>query len=545
MKNAFPCLLLALFVCLSWIAAAVPAERPNIVLIMADDMGFSDIGCYGGEIDTPNIDGLAAEGVRFTQFYNGARCCPTRAQLLTGLYAHQAGIGFMEPSNNYNKPFRHIPEYQGFLNRRCLTLAELLKSAGYQTFMTGKWHVGRAPGQRPTDRGFDRFFGIWGGASSFFHPKRGQVKYGEEPFEPLPDDFYTTDYFARYAEKFVREAEEDRPFFLYLAFTAPHWPLHAWPEDIEKYRGRYGADWAELRRERFERQVEMGLFDDDVKLSDLHPDASPWTTETAEDMDLRMAVYAAMIDRMDQGIGGVLDALRETGREENTLVLFLSDNGACAEAIGKGRPDRLPASHPRSFQGVLLPWANASNTPYRQFKHWTHEGGIATPLVASWPAGMRDVEKGGFVRTPAHIIDFMATFVDLARADYPVEQGGNQIQPMEGVSLRPLLTGAGHLAERDLFWEHEGNRAIRSGKWKLVSLYNENIGDTHVALGKRSSEWELYDMEEDPAETNNLAEQHPEIVEDLAARHDAWEERIGVRDWENLLRMGGLDVIEE
>jgi len=525
------------------------AERPNIVLIMADDMGFSDLGCFGSEIATPNLDRLAADGLRLTQFYNGARCCPTRAQLLTGIYAHQAGIGFMEPTNAYNKPFRHIPEYQGYLNRNCVTLAEVLREAGYQTFMAGKWHVGAAAGQRPPDRGFDRFFGIHGGASSFFFPKPGQMMVDREPLDPLPKDFYTTDWFADSAAQCIREADPEKPFFTYLAFTAPHWPLHAKPADIAKYRGKYGARWKELREQRFARQKELGLFANDAVLSEIHPDAVDWTTETEDDMDLRMAVYAAMVDSMDQAIGRVLDALRETGREDNTLVLFLSDNGACAEGVGKGKPDAKPADDPRSFQGVLLPWANASATPYRQFKHWTHEGGIATPLVARWPKGMTDIKKGGFVRTPAHIIDFMATFVDLAQAEYPKEREDQPIHPMEGRSLRPLLTSSAlppaDLAERTIFWEHEGNRALRKGKWKLVAYYNENLGDTHVALGKRSGQWELYDMESDPTETRNLIDQQPELATQLIQAHKEWEQRIGVRDWEELLRMGGLDVIPE
>jgi arylsulfatase A-like enzyme len=551
-SNEFRCkmkknLILSFLVILAGFAHA--ETRPNILLIMADDMGFSDIGCYGGEIATPNLDALAKGGVRFTQFYNGARCCPTRAQLLTGLYAHQAGIGFMEPTNAYNKPFKHIPEYQGFLNRRCVTLAEVLKSAGYQTFMCGKWHVGSAEGERPLDRGFDRFFGIHGGASSFFHPKPGQIMDGREPLAPLPEDFYTTDYFAKYAAKFVREAKKDSPFFLYLAFTAPHWPLHAWPEDIAKYRGKYQDGWQKLREERFVRQKQLGIVPQDAELSPLHESTVKWKPEDAgsTDMDLRMAVYAAMIDRMDQGIGQVLAALRETSRFDNTLILFLSDNGACAESIGKGKADAKPADDPHSFQGVLLPWANASATPYRQFKHWTHEGGIATPLIAHWPTGMASrssKEKSQIVHTPAHIIDIMATCSDLAGAAYPKERDGQAIHPMEGASLKPLLEGSGELPARTLFWEHEGNRAVRSGQWKLVAHYNENLGDEDVALGKRTGRWELYNLERDRTELHNLADQHPDIVTDLAAQHAAWEKRVGARDWESLLKMGGLDVIK-
>lgn len=524
-------------------ANAAAADRPNIVLIMADDMGFSDIGCYGGEIATPNLDSLAQRGMRFTQFYNGARCCPTRAQLLTGLYPHQTGIGFMEPTNGYNKHFKHVPEYQGFLNRRCVTLAEVLKSAGYQTMMTGKWHVGTQPGQRPLDRGFDRFFGLYGGASSFFFPHEGQIIDQDKPFWPLPDDFYTTDYFSRYAAQFIREADADKPFFLYLSYTAPHWPLHAWPKDIANYQGKYGDDWQTLREQRFERQKELGLFSEELELSPLHPDAIQWTTETADDMDLRMSVYAAMVDRMDQGIGQVLAALRDTGREADTLVIFLSDNGACAEPIGKGQPDRLPADNPRSFQGVLLPWANASNTPFRLFKHWTHEGGVATPFIACWPKRI----PSGVInhRQVGHIIDMMPTLVELAGAEYPEQNIGQPIHPMEGRSLMPALQDPGNIQTRTIYWEHEGNRAIRRGRWKLVAYYNENLGDTNVALGKRSGEWELYDLEADRTELNNLAQAQPAKVQELSQLHRDWENRIGVRDWQSLLKMGGLDEIKE
>ena len=521
-------------------AAVTAAEPPNVVVIMADDMGFSDIGCYGSEIATPHLDALAANGLRFSQFYNGARCCPTRAQLLTGLYAHQTGIGFMEPTNGINKFFREIPEYRGVLNRRCVTLAEVARAAGYQTFMTGKWHIGAGEGQRPLDRGFDRYYGILGGASSFFFPTQGAIVEQNQPQETLPDGFYTTDAFAGRAATFIDEAEAGRPLFLYLAFTAPHWPLHAFPEDIARYRGRYGDRWRELREARLTRQKELGLFPSDLALSPLHPEAERWTTESADDMDLRMAVYAAMVERMDRRIGDVLAALERTGRRENTLILFLSDNGGCAEAVGKGRPGRRPAGDPRSFQGVLLPWANLSNTPFRQFKHWTHEGGIATPLVVSWPAGIPADRRGGWVREPAHLIDVMPTLVELSGATYPERAGESAITPPEGRSLVGLFSGDAAAAEafrqRPLFWEHEGNRAMRQGRWKLVASYNDHLGDTSEGLGDRTGAWELYDMEADRTELRNLAAEQPERLREMAAAHAAWERRIGVRDWQELVR---------
>ena len=523
--------------------AAAEASRPNIVLIMADDMGWSDLGCYGGEVATPHLDDLARRGTRWLQFTNGGRCCPTRAQLLTGRYAHQAGIGFMEPTNGYNKFFRHIPEYQGFLNRQSVTLAEVLASAGYQTWMAGKWHVGAAPGQRPLDRGFDRFYGIHGGASSFFHPRPGQIVDQDRPLQTLPDDFYTTDAFAQQAAQWIRESEDDRPFFLYLAFTAPHWPLHAWPEDIQRYRGRYLDGWASLRESRFQRQKELGIFFADTELTPVHDTAQSWTWEDADGMDLRMAVYAAMIDRMDQNIGRVLQAIRDRDQEEDTLVLFLSDNGACAEAVGKNKPDALPAGHPRSFQGVLLPWANASNTPFRQFKHWTHEGGIATPLIACWPG---QIPAATINRDQVgHVIDLMPTMVELSGATYPSRWQQRDIGPMEGISLVDVLKHPDQFKPRELYWEHEGNRAMRQGQWKAVAAYNDHLGDEHVALGRRTGRWELYDMSVDRTELDDLAEVYPEKLADMVAKHQRWEKRVGVRDWESLLRLGGLDTVGE
>lgn len=523
------------------VAGRLKDSRPNIILILADDLGWSDLGCYGGEIATPHLDHLAEQGTRFTQFYNGARCCPTRAQLLTGLYAHQAGIGFMEPTNGYNQHFKHIPEYQGVLNRQCVTLAEVLHAAGYQTFMCGKWHVGAAEGQRPLDRGFQRFFGIHGGASHFFRPRPGQFFDQDQPLSAVPDDFYTTDYLAKYAQQYISEARDDSPFFLYLAFTAPHWPLHAWPEDIAKYQTRYGRDWERLREQRFARQKQLGLFAAETKLSPLHSAAVTWMTQSTKDMDLRMAVYAAMVDRMDQAVGQVLEALRRAGRDDNTIIFFLSDNGACAEPVGKDQPDAQIAGQAKSFQGTLLPWAHASNTPFRQFKHWTHEGGIATPFVAYWPhripAGVINRKQIG------HVIDFMPTVLELSDGEYPQQVDANTIQPLEGQSLLPALLNPENVLERTLYWEHEGNRAIRQGRWKAVAHYNDNLGDTNVALGKRSGVWQLYDMDADRTETNDLSGTRREKLNELTQLHAAWEQRIGVRDWESLLKLGGLDSL--
>jgi arylsulfatase A-like enzyme len=528
------------FISLWCITTMRAQDRPNIVLIMADDMGFSDMGCYGGEINTPNLDRLAAEGVRFTQFYNAARCCPTRASLLTGLYPHQAGIGYMEPGNKYNKPISHIPEYQGYLNTECVTIAEALKLAGYQTFMSGKWHVGEEHGQEPLDRGFNRFYGILGGASHFFQPREGQIRLDQSGVEKLSEDYYTTDYFSKYASKFVREAEKDKPFFLYLAYTAPHWPMHAWPSDIAKYRDVYRGGWDSIRSSRYQRQKELGLIDETIRLSERHKDSYSWADEqNKDDMSLRMAVYAAMVDRMDQGIGQVIEALKERGELENTLILFLSDNGGCAEPVGKEKKDGT-AGTPDSFQGYLLPWANTSNTPFRLFKHWVHEGGISTPLVAYWP---KKIPSGSINREQTgHVKDIMATLLDAAGANYPKIFEGFRIKPMEGHSLLPAMIDPRHSDNHVIYWEHEGNCAIRVGNWKLVSYYNdiqEAMGV--VGTGKRTGEWELYNISEDRTETNNVIKDHKKMVTKMLQDYDKWTERLNIRDWESLLHTGGYD----
>jgi len=522
-------------------------ERPNIVLVMVDDMGFSDIGPYGGEIRTPNLDALAKEGVRFTQFYNCGRCCPTRASLLTGLYPHQAGIGYMEPTNRYNRPMverLQAPQYQGHLNDRCATIAEALRAAGYQTAMTGKWHVGVQEGCRPWERGFDRYFGLLGGASNHFRPTAKQLFFDGGPFAP-PGDFYTTDYFSRYASRFIEEAAADRPLFLYTAFTAPHWPIQAHPEDIARYKGQYRMGWDELRRRRFLKQKAMGLFGKDTRLSPRDTESYPWEEADLDDMDLRMAVYAAMIDRVDQGIGQIREALRKTRREQNTLFLFLSDNGGCAEPYGRNAANPKPPGPAESNTGVFLPWANASNTPFRLFKHWMHEGGIATPLIAHWPGR---VPAGAIQRTQTgHVKDILATCLEAAGARYPeAVPGRGEVQPTEGRSLlAAMLHPDGEANNETIYWEHEGNRAVREGKWKLVSYYNEIHEEMgRVGAGRRTGMWELYDMDTDRTELRNLAAIHPRKVEELSDKYDRWATRVGAMDWEALLRLGGYDRLE-
>jgi arylsulfatase A-like enzyme len=490
------------------------AKKPNIVLMMADDMGFSDLGCYGSEIQTPNLDRLAARGIRFTQFYNTARCCPTRASLLTGLYPHQAGIGHMVEN-------RGFPGYQGHLNDRCVTIAEALREGGYTTLMSGKWHVGQQRPHWPTDRGFDRYFGLISGGSNYFRLDKGSyMAADDQPYTPPEQGFYMTDAFTDHATDFIgKYGRGEKPFFLYLAFTAPHWPLHAHAEDIAKYRGRYKAGWDTLRQERHRRLIQMGLVDKQWKLP---PRAwqSPRYDMVAADhdnADLRMAVYAAQIDRMDQCAGRVMRKLEEIGAEENTLVIFLADNGGCAEVVDRGTPG-VPAGHPDSYMSYGLPWAQASNTPFRLYKHWVHEGGIATPFIAHWPAGIR--QRGTITNEPGHLVDVMATCLDVGQTRYPKTYRGREVTPLEGRSLRPIFETGRREPHDALFWEHEGNRAVRQGRWKLVS--------------RHPGGWELYDLEADRTEMNNLGEIHPERVREMAGLYRRWAERVGVEPWEKV-----------
>jgi arylsulfatase len=495
------------------------AGRPNIVLIMADDMGYSDIGCYGGEIHTPNLNRLAEGGLRFTQFYNGARCCPTRASLLTGLYAHQTGIGHMVGNRGY-------PAYQGYLNDRCVTIAEALKPAGYRTLMSGKWHVGETRPHWPTDRGFDRYFGLISGAANYFDPAKTKAKgvkrkmaLDDQPYAPPQDGFYMTDAFADHAVEFLDEHGRRRePFFLYLPFTAPHWPLHAWPEDIAKYKGKYLEGWDKLRWERRQRMIDMGIIRKEWKLSPRDEKTWPWADEEdKESMDLKMAVYAAQIERMDYGIGRVMEKIRRFGAEENTLVMFLADNGGCAEGGPKGfdnRKNGLPPGGVDSYMSYGLSWANASNTPFRRYKHWVHEGGIATPFIAYWPAV---IKNGGITREVGHIIDVMATCLDAAGAEYPRTRDGKEVTQLEGRSLLPIFREGRRAGHDALFWEHEGNRAVRQGKWKLVSAHG--------------GPWELYDLEADRTELNNLIDDHPDKAEEMKALYEAWASRCDVLPW--------------
>ncbi len=495
------------------------AGRPNVILILADDMGYSDLGCYGSEISTPNLDRLASGGLRFSRFYNGARCCPTRASLLTGLYAHQAGVGGMVRYEQSPQP----DPFQGYLNERCVTLGEVLKSAGYRTMMSGKWHVGEFEDQWPKQRGFDRYYGLISGAMNFFNIEKGKENArrifleDNQEIRPRGEGFYATNAFTDAALEFLDEsAGQEEPFFLYLAYTAPHYPLHALPADIEKYRGRYLDGWEELRRQRYQRMRDSGILTESHQLSPPHPDVIPWgEVEDQEEMDLKMAIYAAQVESMDRGIGQVVAKVEAMGELGNTVVMFLSDNGACAETsplggVWRERTGELGTED--SYEAYGLCWANAGNTPYRKFKRYTAEGGIITPFIVHWPAGIS--EPGKIVIEPSHNNDIMPTLCEICKAEYPEEFAGQRILPEEGRSFLPSMQGGGSPPHQLLCWEHLGEKAALAEPWKIVQ-------------GHQSDAWELYNLAEDPAELNDLSEQHPEKRDELVSLYDGWAARVG------------------
>ncbi|GAA5480955.1 arylsulfatase [Haloferula sargassicola] len=510
-------------------------DRPNVVLIMVDDMGYSDLRCYGGEIDTPNIDSLASHGLRFTQFYNSARCCPTRATLMTGLHPHQVGIGHMT-GENADTDRSVPPAYQGNINDSCVTLAQVAKSAGYATYMCGKWHLaGKDPADWPLQRGFDRYYGCLAGAVHQFHPYGARIMYDGNKPDPHPQSttdrpFYTTDAFADHAIQYIRDHEEgpskDDPYFLYLAFTAPHWPHHAHDEELEKYEGRYSMGWDKLREQRFARQKESGLIPAKWELSPRDAEVPAWDSlkpKKQHECTDRMGAYAAMIDRVDQKIGDLMAALKETGDFENTLILFLADNGACAEVsllgVGDPRTDRAPETDlTRPSYGKA--WANASATPYRLYKHFAHEGGANTPFIAHWPKRIQ--EGRDWYREPAQIIDVMATLIDVSKATYPKTFEGHKITPIDGISLAPAFDGQPLARNEPIFIEHENNAFVRDGEWKLVG---RNVSP---ASGLKPRRWELYHMTDDGTELHNLAAEMPERVKSMSRQWSGWAERAHV-----------------
>ncbi len=520
------------------------AAKPNIIIIMADDLGYSDIGCYGGEVKTPNIDFLANNGIRFKQFYNTSRCCPTRASLLSGLYNHQAGIGKMTDAEDE-------PGYQGHLSDNAVTIAEVLKTAGYNTAMAGKWHVSNTSGrptpkeqldwlnhhkeypefsplaQYPTNRGFDKYFGTIWGVVDFFDPF--SLVSGTKPVTSVPKDYYQTDAISDTAVAYVNGyAKSKNPFFLYIAHNAPHWPLHAKPADIAKYKDTYKGGWDAIRQARYDRMVKMGLIDPKTtKLSPRWNDDLKWENNPDKAWDAEaMAVHAAMIDCMDQGIGRLIAALKKNGQLDNTLIVFLSDNGASAEnapAYGPGfdRPNETRDGRPVSYslKKDVMPgpetvyssigqrWANVANTPYRLWKAESYEGGLRTPMIAYWPKGIT-AKKGGYSNQVGHVMDFMATSVELAGAKYPTTYKGKAITPTTGISLVPSFSGKVVPGHEVIFNEHFQARYARSGDWKMVSGTDRN--------------WHLYNLAEDRSETTDVKDQFPDKVKELDGLWQKW-----------------------
>jgi len=528
MKTTLSLLALAAVLCPAHLNAA-PAAKPNIVLILADDMGYSDLGCFGSEIPTPNLDGLAAGGLRLTEFYNTARCSPTRAALMTGLNPHQAGMGRLAEEAIGAKG--NLPAgYLGYLNNHCLTLAEVLHTAGYKTYMAGKWHLGmRDESKWPLQRGFDRYYGILAGAANYFHPtgQRGLTLDNVQLPTPTNADYYTSDAFTDFAIQNVRANPEGTPFFLYLAFNAPHWPLQAKPEDVAKFVGKHAAGWDQFRAARYQKMQQLGLVSKDWALSGRDPGARAWdtlTTPQQKDLDYRMAVYCAQVNRLDWNVGRLLATLRERGMFDNTLIVFLSDNGACAEPytdLGGGQQQQV--NNPTAYGPISYGqgWANVSDTPYRRFKSMLHEGGIAAPFIVHWPAGLKTA-RGSLNATPGYIADIMPTFMEVSGATYPTECKGEAITPLEGRSLVPLLTGAATLPPRVLCWEQYGFKAIRDGDLKAVFSPKE-MYDHHG-----SGRWELYDLAKDRTELHDLAAERPEDLKRLQAEWTAWAERAQV-----------------
>ena len=506
--------------------AEKPAKKPNIILIMADDMGFSDMGVMGGEIKTPNLDSLSKKGILYKQFYNEARCCPTRASLLTGLQPHQAGMGWMTALDLGTE------SYRGEINHNCVTIAEVLKSSGYNTYMTGKWHLTSDKNTKqnsdksswPLQRGFDHFFGTLAGEGSYYNP--GTLM-SQNTMIKAPANFYYTDAISDTAVSIIRKNRGmDSPFFMYVAYTAPHWPLHASRSDFEPYIDKYSVGWDSIRVMRYNRLKELGIINKNWSLPPRDSKAPAWNSLTAEEKAVetrRMAIYAAQIEVLDRGIGRIVSALKKEGEMENTLIFFLQDNGGCAEMISRKSKKLEDLGSEKSFESYRLPWANVSNTPFRLFKSWAHEGGVSTPLIVHWPDGV--VSAGRVSNRIGQVQDIMATCVEVAGAKYPSEFKGHKIRKLEGESLLRSIKNEGDKRNSDLFWEHEANRAVRSGDWKLVLRASK--------VFPFDGKWELYNMEVDRTETNDLADTFPKKVEEMKKMWEDWAKRVNVYPLDN------------
>ena len=466
----------------AFVGTTQAAGRPNIVLMMVDDLGFADFGCYGSEIETPHIDSLAADGLRFSQFYNTAKCHSSRVSLLTGLWCNQAGSETLD---------------------RAVTLPEVLGKAGYSTAMVGKWHLDK----QPTDRGFEKYFGHLSGATNFFTGD-DSFRLNGKPWADFDDDFYTTDANIDYAKRFVSEALEqkpDHPFFLYVAHNAPHYPLHVREQDYRKYEHRYDVGWDEIRRQRRAKQIELGVIDPAWTPAPRPKNVPAWDQLSDEDKSWesrRMAAFAGMVDRVDQVTGDLIAFLKARGIYDNTLILLCSDNGACP--FDRTRGKEFEPWDPKSYWCYDTGWSSVGNTPFRLHKQNQHEGGISSPLIAHWPQGIT-ADKGSITDQPAHLVDFMATVIDLAETKYPDSWPGiEELEPLQGLSLAPIFKGETRKPHDEIYQQFSTNRAIRAGKWKLVS--------------HQRAAWELYDMQTDRTEMHDLAAGHPDKVKDLAAR---------------------------
>ncbi|MEI6948395.1 arylsulfatase [Paraflavisolibacter sp. H34] len=507
---------------------AQKAKRPNIIVIVADDMGYSDLGAFGSEIKTPNLDRLATGGLRLREFYNNAICAPTRASLLTGQYPHKAGIGYFDVNLG-------LPAYQGFLNNESLTLAEVLKGAGYSTLLSGKWHVGNDSLSWPNQRGFDRSYGVIGGGANYFDADPMPIGNGAYPvvlqennkrLHPEPGSYYFTDEITKHAVSYLDEQNSTgKPFFLYVAYNAPHWPLQALPEDIAKYKGKYDIGWDSLRSQRLARQRELGILRPGSAIAPKDETIPAWNVMTYDEKDFwkkRMEIYAAMVDRMDQGIGKILEKVKELQKDENTLVVFFSDNGGQGGSYDPYHKQASRTTGPigtaGSFDYVYKNWAYVSNTPLRSYKGDMHEGGISAPFIAWYPS----LIKGGSIgQGSAHLIDLAPTLYELAGARYPAKNKGVNVNPLPGQSLVPLFRDAAFEREQPIFWERAGNRAVRKGKWKIVSSYP-------------NYKWELYDIEADRGETTDLAARNPGVVNELSTAYAQWADRTGVVEYSKL-----------
>ena len=529
MKRIFTSAAVMLAITLFQQKAISQTKKPNIILIVVDDMGYSDIGAYGSEIHTPNIDKLAFEGIRLKEFYNNSICAPTRASLLTGQYPHKAGVGYFDVNLG-------LPPYQGYLNKESLTLGEVFKQNGYSTLLSGKWHVGNDSTAWPNQRGFDQYYGVIGGGANYFDA--GPLPLGPTPYpvvieennqrlHPKPGSYYFTDEIANHAVKYIDDAcKTDKPFFLYLAFNAPHWPLQALPEDIAKYKGRDDLGWDSLRTERLKKQRALGLLDSNQTIADRDDDVPDWNSLTYDEQQLwkaKMEVYAAMLDRADQGIGKVLAKLKELKKDDNTLIVFISDNGAPAEDVAHlgshANRNSGPVGTEGSFESQGKNWSFVSNAPFRSFKSFAYEGGISSPFIAWYPG---KIKAGTIARGTAHLIDIAPTFYDVANAKYPAVYNGVKTNSLPGRSLTGLLFNGTELnREEPIFWERAGNRAVRKGKWKLVSIYP-------------TYNWELYDIDTDRGETKNVAAANPKLVNELSAAYVEWAKENGVVDFDRV-----------